>query len=141
MTKKNKLEDLYFGVVAPGMSSGFNLTPFNLFQSRRVLWGVATWVVETDKNPKWGKDHDFLMWCFGDTRARCEWEWLVAPWGGVSGDERLKNVCEKVDVYEMYVVSNAKYLRELVDSVSVSSAKKFISEERKRRGWGKKRTK
>lgn len=134
---KRKLEDLYFGVVAPGIGGSgrideLNLRPFNLFQSTRVRRAVARWVVETNKDSKFAKEHDFLFWCFGDTRARCEWEWLIAPWGGARGDEKLEDVCEKVDVYTMYVEPNAKYLRELVDSVSVSSAKKFLAEERRR---------
>lgn len=134
--KKIKLEDLYFGVVLYEFSwSGKDkrqLKTYNLFNSLRVLRSVARWAVETNKDSKFAKEHDFLRWCFGDTRARCEWEWLVAPWGGVSGDEKLKDVCKKVDVYTMYVEPNAKHLRELVDSVSVSSAKKFLAEERNR---------
>ena len=137
-----KLTDLYFGVVAPGIGAGridrLNLRSFNLFQSTRVRWSVARWVVETNKDPKFAEEHDFLFWCFGDTRARCEWEWLIAPWGGTSGEEQLKDVCEKVDVYTMYVEPNAKYLRELVDSVSITSAKKYLFEERRRYRQAKK---
>lgn len=134
--KKIKLEDLYFGVVLYDFSwSGKDkrqLKTYNLFNSLRVLRSVAMWVVETNKDSKFAKEHDFLSWCFGDVRARAEWEFIVCPWGGLKDDDKVVEVGEKVDTYRMYVEPNAKYLRELVDTVSVSSAKKFLAEERKR---------
>ena len=134
--KKTKLTDLYFGIVLyEGSWSGKHkqrLRACNLFNSLRVLRSVAYWVVETHKSPKFAKEHDFLSWCFTDVRGRAEWEFVVCPWGGLKNDDKVVEVGEKVDTYRMYVEPNAKYLRELVDSVSVSSAKKFLTEERKR---------
>lgn len=143
--KKTKLEDLYFGIVLLDFNwlgrQGHQLKTYNLFGSLRVLRSVAMWVVETNKDPKFAKEHDFLSWCFMDVRARTEWEFVVCPWGGLKDDDKVAEVGEKVDTYRMYVIPNAKYLRELVNSVSVSSAKRYLAEERKRRGWGRKRTK
>lgn len=134
--KKTKLKDLYFGVVLYEFSwSGKDkrqLKTYNLFDSLRVLRSVAYWVVESHKYPKFAQTHDFLKWCFGDVRARAEWEFIVCPWGGLQEEDRVVDVGIKVDTYRMYVEPNAKHLRELVDSVSVSSAKKFLAEERNR---------
>lgn len=134
--KKIKLEDLYFGVVLYEFSwSGKDkqqLKTYNLFDSLRVLRSVAMWVVETNKDSKFAKEHDFLRWCFRDVSGRAEWEFVVCPWGGLKNDDKVVEVGEKVDTYRMYVKPNAKYLRELVNSVSVSSAKKFLTEERRR---------
>lgn len=134
--KKTKLKDLYFGVVVydfnwPGKDKQ-QLKTYNLFNSLRVLRSVAMWVVETNKSSKFAEEHDFLRWCFGDVRARAEWEFIVCPWGGLREEDRVVDTGIKVDTYRMYVEPNAKYLRELVDSVSVSSAKKFLAVMRRR---------
>ena len=126
--KKRNLNDLYFGYVMYAPLSGEILAQRNLFGSTRVLWATAYYVVHKDKFKKGGElaESDPLVWCFGDTRGRCEYEWMVSPWVG-------DGKAEKVDVYSMYVEPNRDLLLDMVDSVSVSSARRFLVEERRRR--------
>ena len=128
--KKIPITDLYFGIRLYKMSFSSaserdEIVTYNLFGSSRVLWSVAMWVTGDDK---FRQEHDFLSWCFFDVRGRAEYEFLVLPWP--SGDE---DKAQKVDTYFMYVEPNAALLRQMVDQVSVSSAKKYLAEERKKR--------
>ena len=131
---KKKLDALYFGVKLYPLSYSSDqereLATYNLFDFARVKWSVAKYITMTDierqnvSNP--------LMFCFGDVWSRCEFEFVVCPWGGTEEDAKITEVGTKVDIYKMYVEPNAEYLMELISSVSQSSAKAYLREERKR---------
>lgn len=129
-----KLDDLYFGVKLYSMSysskSERKLETYNLFNFSRVKYSVAMWAAG---GPEFQKEHDFLTWCFGDVWARCEFEMVVCPWGGLDEEDKVVDVGIKVDTFELYCKPNEKLLRKMVDEVSVSSAKKYLTEERRRR--------
>lgn len=124
--EKININDLYFGYKIYDFSyvseEERKISTHNLFDSSRVLWSVAMWVLMSEDEKK---QHDALSWCFGDTRGRCEYEFVMAPWAG-EGEER------KVDIYQMYVEPNSELLLDIISRVTVSSAKKYLSEERKR---------
>lgn len=132
-----KLEELYFGIVRPAFGYGRDeernrLEPANLFASGRVRRSVAMWVTMDDKEKK---KHEFLSWCFGDTRWRTEYEFIVCPWP-YREDDTIDGCGQKVDTYTLYVQPNEKLLRQMVDSVTKSSAQKYLKEERMK--WKKK---
>ena len=131
---KLALDDLYFGVVIS--SSSWNnhqnprgLTTVNLFDSSRVKSSVARWVL---MSPEEKKTHDLLHWCFFDVCGRCEYEFVICPWGGLDKDDKAAEVGQKVDTWRMYVEPNAELLEDLVSRVTQSSAKRYLAEERKR---------
>lgn len=130
--EKMKLEDLYFGVKLYEMSYSSReerkIVTYNLFDSYRVKRSVASWVV---MKPEEKEKHEFLPWCFGDTWGRTEWEFIMCPWP-YGENELVSDQGEKVDIYGMYVEPNAGLLRDLVDRVTVSSAKKYLAEDRRR---------
>lgn len=134
------IKDLYFGIKLQKMSfsspADWNkLETYNLFDSGRVLLSVAMWVAWDEEERK---KHDFLSWCFGDTRARAEYEFLVCSWP-YTDEDTIENNSIKVDTYFMYVEPNEKILRDMVDRVSKRSAKKYLAEERRRmKAWRKK---
>lgn len=108
------------------MNYDFNsneLKPFNIFHSHRVMRSIATWVAG-----KAMKDADLISWCFSDLRGRCEYEMIVSPWP--PKDEGFE---EKVDVFTMYIKPNQNLLIEMINKVSVSSAKNWLKEDNKRR--------
>lgn len=116
------IDDLYFGIVVEDFNDGENfLRTTNLFNSGRVKRSVAMWVTSDDE---FKKEHDLIRWCFGDVWGRREYELAVAPLFEV---EKAK----KVDTYELFVKPNEKLLTKMVNSVSVASAKKYLSAERK----------
>lgn len=102
------------------------LETYNLFDFVKVRWSVAKYATMSEEERK-SLLSDPLWFCFGDVAGRCEYEYIIRPMGSEEEDEK------KVDVYQMYVEPNAEYLMKIVNSVSVSSAKKYLSEERKRR--------
>lgn len=129
MKDKISIESLYFGIKLfsisyVGDAERQELKTYNLFGSSRVKSSVAMWVTEK----VYHHEHDFLSFCFGDTRSRCEYEWLAAPSPPGKDDKP-----EKVDVYTMYVEPNAKLLKDMVDRVSVSSAERYLRDWRKER--------
>lgn len=113
------IEDLCFGIRLFDFNSG-KLKTENLFQSSRVMHSVAVWLTMPDKLRK---QHDLIRFCFGDTSGHVEYEMYVRD-VIVKPSERDK--LTKVSVYEMYVLPNADYLTSLVNSVSVSSAKRWL---------------
>lgn len=123
---KIKLTDLYFGYKNYAMSytSGEErkVETYNLFGSTRVLRSVAMWVLMPEEEKK---KHDLLSWCFIDVKGRAEYEFIMSPWVG-GGEE------QKVDIYQMYVEPNAKLLMEMINNVSINSAKRYLAEERKK---------
>ena len=130
ITNKIKLTDLYFGYKNYAMSytseKGRDVVTHNLFGSTRVLRSVAMWVEMPEEEKK---KRDALSWCFIDVRGRAEYEFVMSPWVG-------EGESQKVDIWTMYVEPNRELLLDLVSRVSVSSAKAYLREEKKRRnGW------
>lgn len=127
VTKKMKLTDLYFGYKNYAMSytsrEEREIKTYNLFSGTRVLRSVAMWVLMPEKEKK---ERNALSWCFADVRGRAEYEFVMSPW--VGGGEP-----QKVDIWTMYVEPNKDILLDLISRVSVSSARAYLREERKRR--------
>lgn len=133
-TRKTKLSALYFGVKLPSLNydsrSKREFVTYNLFGFAKVQWAVASYVAKTPEEKK--KIENPLFYCFSSVWSRCEYEFVVCPWGSLDNDDKAVEVGTKVDIYGMYVEPNAEHLMELVDNVSVSSAKKYLTEGRKR---------
>lgn len=126
-----KLDDLYFGVRLTSLSydnekERSELNTYNLFDLSRVKFSVALWVV---KGKEFKKEHDFLRWCFGDVWGRAEYEMIICPWP-YEDDEKIEDNGQKVDIFRLYCEPNEQLLRKMVDEVSVSSAQKYLREER-----------
>lgn len=132
--KKTQLDKLYFGIRLYPLSYGSrdearSLTTYNLFDFARVQWAVASYAAKAPEEKE--KIEDPLFYCFSSVWSRCEFEFVVCPWGSLDNDDKAVEVGTKMDVYEMYVKPNAKHLMELVNSVSQHSAKTYL------RGWRK----
>ena len=114
-----KIDDLEFNVMiqdgAWAKGQKVKLRKFNVFHSHRVMLSVAMWVA--GKAPE---NSDFLHWCFGDLAHRTEYEMIVSSWPPAENSE------DKFDVFTLYIEPNAKLLKEMVDKVSVSSAKNWL---------------
>lgn len=108
-----KLNDAYFGIK---LIRGGKLVDANLFGSIRVLDSIACWKL-MPKSTKRTLSSDLIHFCFGDTRGRYEYEMMVEP---LIGGEP-----QKVDIFQMYVLPNAKLLENIVKSISVSSAREY----------------
>lgn len=126
ITNKIKLTDLYFGYKNYAMSytseKERGIETRNLFGSTRVLRSVAMWVVMPEEEKK---KRDALSWCFADVRGRAEYEFVMSPWCGVGEPQ-------KIDIWTMYVEPNRELLLDLISKVTISSAKAYLREERKR---------
>ena len=120
-----KIDDLYFGIKLFSLSYSeekeLELETYNLFSFGRIKWAVATYIVRKKEIAS-----DPLHFCFADVWGRCEYEYLIRPF---VSNPKLET---KIDVFSMYVEPNAKLLMEMVNDVSLSSAKKYLAEERKR---------
>lgn len=125
-----KIDEAYFGVCIRDFNTG-KIKSYNLFNSSRVKWSVARYVIMS-KEERDSLFSDPLHFCFGDVQGRCEYEFMVCPWGGLNENDKVVDVGEKVDIFKMYVEPNADYLMELVNSISVNSAKRYLRNERKR---------
>lgn len=137
MKDKIKLEDAYFGIKLYPISYRSKdelkgLSTYNLFNFGRVKWSVAKYVTMDDKE-KNSLLSDPLRFCFGDVWGRTEYEFIVCPWGGLDGNEKVSDVGIKVDAFEMYVEPNATLLMDIVNRISENSARKYLREERARR--------
>ena len=135
---KIPIDALYFGVVLNPISYASaeernTLKTYNLFDFARVKYSVAMWVTMSPEEKARRKDlHSQLMWCFGDTWSRTEFEFIVCPWGGSDEDDKVFEVGRKVDIFSMYVEPNGALLMDLVNRVSESSARAFLREWNKR---------
>lgn len=130
--KKINLDKLYFGVKLFPMSYSSRdeikekgLQTYNLFGFSRVKWAVARYVVMKD-NEKQALLSSPLHFCFGDVAHRVEFEYLASP------VVHPESACVKVDTWSLYVEPNKDLLMDMVNSVSKSSALKYLREERKR---------
>ena len=132
---EKNLNDLYFGVMMRKMSfmseyERSSLEQVNLFNIPRVKWSVARYVVMTPEERK-ELVRDPLSWCFMETWGKCEFEFIVCPWPYRDG-ETVEECGNKVDVFTMYVQPNAKLLMDMVNNVSVESAKQYLKSERRK---------
>ena len=130
--KKVNLNDLYFGVKLFPLCYNSReelktrgLQTYNLFDFSRVKWSVAKYVTMKEKERQ-ALLSSPLGFCFGDVAHRVEYEHLVSP------IVHPEDASLKVDTWSLYVEPNKDLLMKMVDSVSVSSATKYLREERKR---------
>lgn len=131
---KMNLDDLYFGVVLMPLSYSSEeertkLKTYNLFDFSKIKFSVALYVTMTEEQRK--ELVSPLHFCFGDVWARAEFEFVMCPWPYGDGEGVADNG-QKVDLYRMYVEPNAELLMDLVNRVTKTSAKKYVSEWRKR---------
>ena len=131
---KININDLYFGVKLMPLSYGsqeerISLKTYNLFDLSKIKWSVAMWVTMDKKKRE--EITSPLHFLFGDVWSRTEYEFIVCPWPYGDGEGVSENG-QKVDTFMMYVEPNAELLMDMVNSVSVSSAKKYMTEWRKR---------
>lgn len=130
--KKTNINDLYFGVKLYPLSfvSGRKkeLQTYNLFDFASVKWSVASYVAKEKKETV----SDPVLYCFGDVWSRTEFEFMVCPWGGLREEDKVVDKGTKMDVYAMFVEPNAELLMKMVNNVSVSSAKAYLKEWRKK---------
>lgn len=126
-----KIDDLEFYVMikASGHVRGepLKLEKFNIFNSTKVKHSVAMWVIgEAPDNT------DFLRWCFGDLDGSCEYEMMMSAWP--TEEENCSENCSvKCSVFKLYVEPNEKLLRNMVNKVSISSAKTWLNNNNKRK--------
>lgn len=111
-----KIDDLYFGVKRWDFNHKTFITA-NLFDSYRVLHSVARWKTMSASTRK--QIDDPIRFCFGDTWGRVEWEFGISP-----VFEDVDPI--KVDVFQMYVQTNADLLMKMVNEVSVASARNWL---------------
>ena len=128
------IDDLYFGVVLMPMSySSYEERTkprvYNLFDFSRVRWAVARWV--TMKPEERRNISNPLSFLFGDVWGRTEYEFIMCPWP-YKDNEKVEDSGVKVDTYKMYVEPNADLLMNLVSRVSKTSARRYLTEWRKR---------
>ena len=133
MKRRIDIDELYFGVVMHPLSYSSDeertsLNTYNLFRFTNVKWSVARYVTMSKEekraliNP--------LAFCFGDVWGRTEFEFMACPWP-FRDNETIGGVGQKVSLYDIYVVPNAKLLMDMVEMVSVSSARKYLIKKRK----------
>lgn len=125
-----QLNNLYFGIKLFSLSyssrKNRKLETYNLFDFAKVKWSVAKYVTMTKEEKRY-LFSDSLHFCFGDVFGRCEYEYFIRPKVSDKYDEVETNV------FQMYVEPNANLLMEMVNSVSINSAKKYLREEKLRR--------
>ncbi len=124
-----KLDELYFGVKLfpmsyTGREDRRRLKTYNLFDFGRVKWSVARYVTMSDEERSLLNNE--LLFCFGDTWSRTEFEFMACPWPYRDTDT-IENSGIKVDTFSLYVEPNAEYLMSLVKQVDKNSAKKYLS--------------
>lgn len=121
MKEKLDLEKLYFGVKIIDFNTG-EIKTINLFKIGRVATSVAIYVkrrgTKAWKEQVENEHFDPLRFCFGDVWGRVEYEMIVTDMFGKAE--------EKVDVYRMYVEPNRELLLDMVNRVTVSSARRYL---------------
>lgn len=123
MKERINLNDLYYGICNMDDNTG-KMKSYNVFDIYRVKRSVADWVMMNDERK--AEIEDPIRYCFGDVWSRCEYEWVVTPW------PPKKNQGEKVDVYDMYIEPNRALLMDMLDRVSLKSAREWRTEDNKR---------
>ena len=119
-----EIENLYFGIKLFGFNTR-KLEDQNLFSSYRILRSIALYIAEYKDNNEDNFIEDPLVFCFGDTRGRVEYEYYI------SGPTERETY--KVDVWDMYIAPNRNHLMKLVNLVSKESAERWVKEDERRR--------
>ena len=101
------------------------LETYNLFDFSRIKESVAIYRTMNEDRRK--EITDPLFFCFADVWSRCEYEMVICPWPFSEG-ELVEHNGVKVDLFELYVKPNAKYLMSLVESVDEADCKKYLKE-------------
>ena len=120
---KTNIDDLYFGVCSMDQNTD-KMVSYNIFDIHRVKRSVADWVLMNDERK--AEIEDPIRYCFGDVWSRFEYEWMVTPLLPKG------NQGEKVDVYDMYIEPNRALLMDMLDGVSLKSAREWRTEDNKR---------
>lgn len=124
--KKRKLKSLEFNVRQWDINKG-EFQTVNIFNSTMVLWSVAEWVCMSKKERT--KIKDPLFFCFSSFWCRVQWEFGVCE----PFCKDLNTGVKKVDTYSFYIQPNEKLLMGMIESVSKSSARKYLKEYMKQR--------
>lgn len=122
---RTNINDLYYGICNMDFNTG-KMVNHNIFDYYRVKRAVADWVMMSDERKS--EIEDPIKFCFGDTWSRCDFEWIVFPWPPREGGKG-----QKVDVYGMYIEPNRALLMDMLDNVSLKSAREWRTADNKRR--------
>lgn len=128
MTKKS-LDDLKFMIPLWGDNG---VEYFNVFNHHGVRRSAAMYLTKKWKMPTEDKEdglfktplEQWAFWMFCDMWSRFEYEVSFGEVGKVG---------EKMDAFTLYLLPNAALLKRMVDEVSIESAKRFLTEDNKRR--------
>lgn len=123
MKERINFNDLYYGICNMDGNTG-KMKSYNVFDIYRVKRSVADWVMMSDERKS--EIEDPIRFCFGDTGGRVEYEWGVSPW------PPKENVGEKVDVYDMYIEPNRALLMDMLDNISLKSAREWRTADNRR---------
>lgn len=123
MKERINFNDLYYGICSMDQNTK-KMVSYNIFDIYRVKRSVADWVMMSDERKSGIEDP--IRFCFGDTWSRVEYEWIVSPWPPKDGEE------QKVDVYSMYVEPNRALLMDMLDNVSLKSAREWRTADNRR---------
>lgn len=123
MKERINFNDLYYGICNMDDNTG-EMKSYNVFDIYRVKRAVADWVMMKDERK--AEIEDPIRYCFGDVWSRCEYEWIVTPW------PPRDNQGEKVDVYDMYIEPNRALLMDMLDNVSLKSAREWRTADNRR---------
>ena len=120
---KTNINDLYFGICSMSQNTK-KMASYNLFDIYRVKRAVANWVMMSDERKS--EIEDPISYCFNDVWSQCEYEWVVSPWPPEDNER------QKVDVYSMYVEPNRALLMDMLDNVSLKSAREWRTADNRR---------
>ena len=123
MKERINFNDLYYGICNMDDNTG-KMKSYNVFDNYRLKRAVADWVLMNDERK--AEIEDPIRYCFSDVWSRCEYEWTVTPL------IPKENQGEKVDVYSMYIEPNRALLMDMLDRVSLKSAREWRTEDNKR---------
>lgn len=125
---KIDIDDLCFMITVHKLSFSSqrereSLETYNIFQISGVKWAVAKYVTMSGEEKR--KRDNPLFYCFCDVWSRCEYEMILCPWPCNKGDT-VEEKGQKIDAYELFVKPNEDLLMDMINSVTVSSAKRYL---------------
>lgn len=123
MKERINFNDLYYGICSMDQNTE-KMVSYNIFDIYRVKRAVADWVLMNDERKS--EIDDPIRYCFGDVWSRFEYEWMVTPL------LPKENQGEKVDVYDMYIEPNRSLLMDMLDNVSLKSAREWRTADNRR---------
>ena len=133
------INDLYFCAKRWDFNKN-KIVDYNIFNSLRVMRSVALYVKATKTKKPSARDLyirstvDPIMFCFLDLRGRFEYEMDIDENGNLYKPFSNNDNTRKTDIFTLYVEPNASKLMDIVNQVSLTSARKWLREERKRYG-------